>query len=110
MSAEPYSQIIEALRLVGVTTWRSQSGRVKGGRMHLAPKGTPDLVGFTCQGQFVGIEVKTPTGKMSAEQEQWHESAKRRGCIALVARTPEEAVNLFLEEWDSLGLRTPARR
>jgi len=51
---------------------RANSGkvRVKGGFMQLHKKGTPDLIGFTKQGKFIGIELKRPDTKNKAKPEQ----------------------------------------
>lgn len=99
MSSEPYSQIIAALQLVGVTAWRSQSGIVRLGKryIHMAPTGTPDLVGYTRTGRFVGIEVKSASGRLSKHQAQWLQDARRATCVVGMAQDPSEAVKLVLE-------------
>jgi hypothetical protein len=60
-------QVVNDSRLAYV--WRCQSGTLLGGRVHLAPPGTPDIVGFRRRdGRFVGLEVKVPGKKPSSEQ------------------------------------------
>jgi len=75
---EIQNAIMEWLHQHGIYAVRVNSGRaiVKGkGRMYAiagAPAGTPDIIACV-SGVFVGIEVKTETGKMSPEQ---HEAAR----------------------------------
>ena len=52
---------------------------------------TPDMVGSRIA-QFVSVEVKTDTGRTTPEQQNWIQQVNRAGGIAIVARSPEEAV------------------
>ncbi len=52
--------------------------------------GSPDLVGCL-SGRFVGLELKSRTGKVSPEQKQWHDAARLHGALIHVVRSPEEA-------------------
>ena len=63
--------IIVALNATGrVHVWRSNAGVAGGVRM--APKGCPDVVGYSRRsGRFVGIEVKLTGGRFSKEQLEW---------------------------------------
>lgn len=96
-----YQRIIDVLELAGLA-WleRVQSGnvRVRGGRMHLARKGTPDLLGYARDGRCVGLEVKAPNGKRRPGQKEWIERALARGVIAGFVESPAEAVNLVASE------------
>jgi hypothetical protein len=51
---------------------------------------TPEMVGQRVA-VFTSIEVKTPTGKLRAEQEQWMKVVRGAGGIAGVARSVEDA-------------------
>lgn len=53
-----------------------------GAKIHCADPGWPDFIGFTADGRFVGIEIKTKTGKTSADQVDWLIDAA--GCKCLV--------------------------
>jgi len=53
--------------------------------------GSPDLVGIV-DGRFLGLEVKTATGRVSSEQRAWHEHARKHGALIHVVRTVEEAL------------------
>lgn len=103
--------IVQAVRLalsrVGVRIFRNNVGVLPGadGRMvrfGLHP-GSSDLIGWQSVlvtpdmvGQrvalFVAVEVKTSTGRLSAPQRHFLETAKMAGGIAILARDPDEAV------------------
>jgi len=50
---------------------------------------TPDMVGQRFA-RFLSIEVKTPTGRLSPEQETWRAAVLKAGGIAVVARSVED--------------------
>ncbi len=41
---------------------------------------------------FLSIEAKTPTGRVSPDQKIWLDAVRAAGGIAIVARSPEDAV------------------
>lgn len=51
---------------------------------------TPDMVGSTVA-VFTSIEVKTATGRLRPEQQQWLDAVQAAGGIAGVARSVEDA-------------------
>ena len=51
---------------------------------------TPEMVGTTVA-VFASIEVKTPTGRLRPEQQQWLEAVQAAGGIAGVARSVADA-------------------
>lgn len=55
---------------------------------------TPDMVGKSLA-VFASVEVKTPTGKVRPDQENWQQQVTDAGGLAVVARSPEEAVKFF---------------
>lgn len=56
------------------------------------PTGYSDLSGFRkSDGKAVFVEVKTPTGRVSAEQQRFIEMALKNNCVAGVARSVEDA-------------------
>lgn len=62
------------------------------------PKGFSDLFGFRkSDGKAIFIEVKTPTGRVSPEQENFIKRMKENGAAAGVCRSPEEALLLIRE-------------
>lgn len=55
---------------------------------------TPEMVGQKI-GVFVAIEVKTPTGRLTKEQENFINAIRNAGGIAGVARSVEDALDLL---------------
>lgn len=54
--------------------------------------GSADLIGLVIgTGQFLGIEIKTPVGRLSAEQRAWLAAVEKMGGITRVLRTEDEA-------------------
>ena len=54
---------------------------------------TPDMVGQRIA-VFTSIEVKTPTGRVKPEQQQWLDAVQAAGGIAGVARSVEDALRI----------------
>jgi hypothetical protein len=88
--------IVKALEATGRMVLRIQSGSVPGRRgwIHLAPKGTPDLLvigwGF--------LEVKVGDGKLSPEQVVMHERIRRAGVRVAVVRSAAEALRAVISK------------
>ena len=55
---------------------------------------TPEMVGQQVA-VFTSIEVKTPTGRIRPEQQQWLEAVQAAGGIAGVARSVEDAQQIM---------------
>jgi len=55
---------------------------------------TPDMVGKTIA-QFVSIEVKTSSGRLSPEQVTWRDAVEKAGGCAAVVRSVDEATMLL---------------
>lgn len=61
------------------------------------PKGHSDLSGFRkSDGKAIFIEVKNAKGKLRKEQKHFIEMVKENGAIAGVCRSPEEAIDLVV--------------
>jgi hypothetical protein len=58
---------------------------------------TPDMVGSTVA-VFTSIEVKTATGRLRPEQQQWLDAVQAAGGIAGVARSVEDAQRIMTAE------------
>lgn len=74
------------------------TGYTKDGRYFSTglPKGFSDLFGFRkSDGKAVFIEVKTPDGRLSAEQKKFLNTMQKYGVIAGVCRSKEDALNLI---------------
>lgn len=61
-------------------------------------EGSPDIIGFIApSGRFLGIEVKTKTGKVSESQAKWIQEAVQMGAVCTVVRSVEETMQ-FLDD------------
>ena len=69
-------------------------------------KGSSDLIGFKTVkitpemigqeiAQFVSLEIKTESGKLSTMQQNWLQKVKSSGGIVGVARTVKDALNIL---------------
>src|SRR5579859_6181917 len=92
---------IESINASGLAfVWRNHSGavRVKRGFMHLAPEGSPDLVGWLRDGRFVGIETKVAGARTqkarAAAQAEWRDRIRAAGGVAGEVRSPADALAL----------------
>ena len=95
------SKIRVALSQDGHIVFRANVGKVRmaDGRFFDTglPKGFSDLFGFRKDGQIFFIEVKNETGKVRPEQEKFIEQMKKRGALAGVARSVEDAMEIVNE-------------
>jgi hypothetical protein len=57
--------------------------------------GGSDLIGWTRDGRFAAVEVKTPTGRVTAEQQAFIDAVNRAGGKAGVARSVEDVKRLL---------------
>jgi len=57
-------------------------------------RGVADIIGIAA-GQFLAIEVKTPKGRVSPEQDAFLSEIRRRGGIAFVARSVDDVIAEF---------------
>lgn len=79
--------------------WRNNSGMAflrNGGAMKLAPKGSPDIVGWLVNGIFLGIECKLPGQEVEEDSDQAE-------CHALMART--NAAGLVVHSVEELATK-----
>ena len=92
------NQIRVGLSKAGHAVFRINVGKVKmqNGRWFETgvPKGFSDLFGFRPDGKIFFIEVKNKTGKLRPEQKIFIEQMKKRGALAGVARSVEDAMEI----------------
>lgn len=92
------NQIRVGLSKAGHAVFRVNVGKVKmqNGRWFETgvPKGFSDLFGFRPDGRIFFIEVKNETGKLKPEQKIFIEQMKKRGALAGVARSIEDAMEI----------------
>lgn len=80
------------LRDNGFRVERINSGLARGlygGIIHLACKGTPDLL---LEWPYGWIEMKCPGESLNPDQEEWHAWARENGVPHTIAYSPEEAL------------------
>ncbi len=87
-------EILDYLVSQGVFHWRQNNlpvydPKIGCYRAHTGLKGVPDII-CIIKGQFVGIEVKTPKGKQSADQLLFEKRCKRNGGDYIVARSVQD--------------------
>jgi len=56
-------------------------------------KGTADIIGMTSSGNFLAIEVKTPTGRVSEHQRLWLKRVALHGGLSAVVRSVDDVRN-----------------
>lgn len=59
--------------------------------------GGADLVGWTKDGRFLGIEVKGPRGRLTKEQQAFLDAVNRAGGIGICARSVQEVLDALHE-------------
>lgn len=92
--------IMVAISEAGHTAFRNNVGAYKNEegryiRFGVGGKGGSDIIGITSDGIFFAIEVKTPKGRASKEQETFLSHVRERGGIAGIARSPKDALDLL---------------
>lgn len=82
------------LEFMGVYHWRQNAGVIPlpgGGVRFSGKRGLPDIWAIIPpHGTLMGIEVKRPGGKLSPDQEQFHDDLDRLGGISCVVTSVEE--------------------
>ena len=84
-------EIIKYLTLRGHTVWRCNQGRFQG-KYYMGKTGVPDIIGFTREGFFIGVEAKA-AGDQNEEQKNFGNLVEQtqRG-IYLIARNLEDVI------------------
>jgi hypothetical protein len=96
--------IIDAVNATGLArVWNSPSGKARGNRIHMAPTGTADIVGYmlrgSCRGFFVGLEVKHPGAKRKPAQEAWAAELTSAGAVYGCVSTVLDAVAIVVSAY-----------
>jgi hypothetical protein len=90
--------ILDYLRLKGRFFWRNNSGAFKterGGFYRVGTAGAPDIIGCV-DGKFMGIEVKTAKGKLSADQQEFARGLRMAGGAFHLVRSLDDVIALGL--------------
>ena len=83
-------EVLKALRAHPAVVWceRMNSGAARVGNrfIRFGFAGCPDVLGQLTDGRFLGVEVKSPTGKLRPEQTVFLERVRGAGGVAFMAR------------------------
>jgi hypothetical protein len=87
-----------AVSKIGARVFRNNCGYLQDKRRQwvkfgIANPGGSDLIGYTKEGRFLAIEVKTPTGTVTDEQMAFINAVNKSGGLAFVARSASEAIS-----------------
>lgn len=93
--ADIQSAILRFLRVHPAVAffWRQNTGAMSIGEgksrrfVRFGPKGAPDIQGYLKDGRALFIECKSRTGRVSQEQQEFHDRAVKHGAVAMVARS-----------------------
>lgn len=90
-------QAIDYLTTHGYVVWRTNAGYIKS-NVRLAPKGTPDIIGYSPKGRFVGIEIKGPNDVIRDSQKKWIATAMSHNCLVTIAFQIKDIQDLIQED------------
>jgi hypothetical protein len=86
------------LLMQGCHVWRNNSGGYKpeGSKrfIRFGAKGSPDIIGLTSTGRFIGCECKFGKGKPTPEQIAFGNEIMKRGGIYVVAYSVDDLIPL----------------
>jgi len=85
--------MVEVGAIEGVMMWRNNTGMIKsadGRFVRFGQPGSPDLIAIA-NGKFVGLEVKTPKGRVSPVQRKWRAACEAAGGRYAVVRSAHDA-------------------
>lgn len=92
-------QIMAYLKAAGIYHWRNNTGRRGGVSYGLA--GSPDIMGMTKSGRFLGIEVKDATGTQKPAQIEFQQNCEATGGLYILARSLDDVIACRAELFDS---------
>jgi hypothetical protein len=85
-------QILQYLEIRGIFHWRNNTGAVKTDErfFRFGLKGSSDIIGVLPGGRALFIEVKRPSGRLTAPQKEFLGRASMAGALAFEAKSVEE--------------------
>ena len=89
-------QILNYLTYRGCVVWRNNVGKTRS-NYKTGMSGAPDVIGFTGKGRFIGVEVKTETGKLGNKQMEFMTKMMVRDAIHITARSLDDVIRLYDE-------------
>lgn len=92
--SEIQKNIMKVLEACGIFHWRNNSG-ARGGVRYGCP-GSPDIIAILPGGTFLGIEVKTPSGKQSSIQAAFQHLVEEAGGLYIIARSVNDVLSFLV--------------
>jgi hypothetical protein len=77
----------------GFFVWNNPTGAVRIAPdrwLHFGRKGSSDIIGLLPDGRFLAVEVKSAHGRLSPEQQEFLESIRGNGGLAVVVKSWQE--------------------
>lgn len=84
--------ILAYLDQEGYLAWRNNSGlvNIRGHLYAMGPAGSPDIIGMTKTGRFLGIEVKDVKAKQNPNQIAFQKKVEENGGLYILARSVDD--------------------
>ena len=95
-------QIVDYLQLNGWLTIQTYLGSTRGGSVWMQ-KGMPDLCAIK-DGRHIWLEVKTPKGRLSAEQVRLHNDMREAGAEVYVVRDVKDVLQIVKSAKTNINL------
>lgn len=99
---------IKWLWQMGCFIWRNNSGAYKPANSNsyvvFGKKGSPDIIGLTPHGRFIGVECKRPGGKgLEPHQEAFRDKVEANNGLYILARSLDDLEAMKAEILGSMG-------
>lgn len=99
-------EVMDYLERNDILFWRIALGGRKGGFGNKHPmRGFPDIAGIIPRGKYRGtmfaLEIKTPIGRASDEQEKWICDLRTAGAKATIVTSVERVAELMEKFWEA---------
>lgn len=110
LEKEIENEILCFLNEIGIFAWKNQSVgiyderkkcyRRSNNRFHL--RGVPDIISIMPNGRFLGIEVKSPTGRPTEDQLKFISKSNECGALCFIARSVEQTYDEIEKHWPGI--------
>lgn len=110
LEKEIENEILCFLNEIGIFAWKNQSVgiyderkkcyRRPKNRHHI--KGVSDIIGILPSGRFIGIEVKSESGRASEDQLKFITRANDRNGLCFISRSVEQTYDEIEKHWPGI--------
>lgn len=91
-------RIVEYLEKRNILCWKDPKPIYTSKRGFSKSNGVPDIHAILPDGRYLGIEVKTKTGKLSDSQKKFFEKVSHTKAIVILARSLDDVMNCLTKE------------